>query len=103
MPWHSRITQIIKDFKPDLIHFFGIESQMAYYLLNLEIPYIVNLLGILTPYHNTFFPINMNNYSVLAHNHTIKELVLNNQLRFAYKTMGVRTIREKNYLLIVKI
>ena len=95
MPWHSRITQIIKDFKPDLIHFFGIESQMAYYLLNLEIPYIVNLLGILTPYHNTFFPINMNNYSVLAHNHTIKELVLNNQLRFAYKTMGVRTIREK--------
>lgn len=94
-PWRSRITQIIEDFKPDLIHFFGIESQMAYYLLDLRIPYVVNILGILTPCHNTFFPINMNGYSVLVHNHSFKELVLNNQMRFACKNMGVRTVRER--------
>ena len=97
-PWQSRITQIIEDFKPDLIHFFGIESQMAYYLLNLNIPYVVNILGVLTPYYNTFFPINMNSYSVLIHNHSFKELILNNQIRFAYKTMGIRTIYEKELL-----
>lgn len=95
MPWRSRITQIVEDFKPDLVHFFGIESQMAYYLLDLKIPYVVNILGVLTPCYNTFFPINMNSYSILVHNHSFKELILNNQMRFACKTMGVRTVRER--------
>ena len=76
-PWHKRIAQIIEDFKPDLIHFFGIESQMAYYLLDLKTPCIINILGILGPCYNAFFPINMNNYSVLIHNHSFKELILN--------------------------
>ena len=97
-PWRVRITQIIKDFKPDVIHFFGIESQMAYYLLDLKTPCIINILGILGPCYNAFFPINMNNYSVLIHNHSFKELILNNQIRFAYKTMGIRTIHEKKLL-----
>lgn len=95
-PWHKRIAQIIEDFKPDLIHFFGIESQMAYYLLDLKIPYVLNILGVLTPCQNTFFPINMNSYSVWAYNRSFKEWILNSQMRFAYKAMGMRTIRERN-------
>lgn len=89
--WRARITHIIEDFHPDLIHFFGIESQMAYYLVDLEVPYVVNLLGVLNPYYNTYFPINMNSYSVLIHNRSFKEVFFNSQIRFAYKSMGVRS------------
>lgn len=93
-PWEKRIQNIINDFKPDLIHFFGLESQMAYFIKKIDLPYVVNLLGILTPYYNAFFPINMNKFSVLIYNYSFKELFLNNQIRFAYKSMRFRTLRE---------
>lgn len=93
--WDKKIDKIINDFQPDLIHFFGIESLMANYLKKTSIPSVINLLGILNPCKNAFFPIGMNEYSVKKFNRTFREILLNNQYRYAYKSMQIRAIHEK--------
>ena len=93
--WSEEIDKIIDDFKPDLIHYFGIESQMAYYLRKSTIPSVINLLGILNPCKNAFFPNGMNQYSIKKYNRTFRELFLNNQYRYAYNNITIRATKEK--------
>lgn len=93
--WSKEIDKIIDDFCPDLIHYFGIESQMAYYLRKSTIPSVINLLGILNPCKNAFFPNGMNQYSIKKYNRTFRELFLNNQYRYAYNNITIRAIKEK--------
>lgn len=92
--WSEDIEKIIDDFQPDLIHFFGIESQMAYYLKKAQKPTVINLLGIINPCYNAFLPIGMNEYSIKRYNRTFRELILNNQYRYAYKNMKARAREE---------
>ena len=54
------IHAVIEDFKPDVIHLFGMENQMATILGNSSNPIVVHLQGLLAPCDNAFFPVGFN-------------------------------------------
>lgn len=89
------LLKVINDFKPDVIHLFGVENRLAFIINSTEIPVIVHLQGILNPYYNSFFPEGMNKFSVKLHGIFFRELFLKNNICFAYDSMRVRAINER--------
>ena len=85
---------VINDFKPDLIHIFGIESPFAFMVGYTDIPVVIHLQGILNPCHNSFYPQGMNQYTFLFKDFFIKEWLLHNGYNFSYDEMKVRSQRE---------
>lgn len=96
------VLNIIKDFKPDLIHVFGIESPFAFIAGNTEIPVIVHLQGILNPVLNAFFPQGMNRTTFLLKHFSINEWLLRNGYNFAFDETKVRSQREVSYFKNIK-
>lgn len=90
----SEVQSIIEDFKPDIIHLFGIENQLATILGNTSIPVVVHLQGILTPYDNAFFPPGFN-MDVFKWPMTTREWIFRNGFGFAHRIIHVRSMREK--------
>ena len=90
----SEVQSIIEDFKPDIIHLFGIENQLATILGNTSIPVVVHLQGILTPCDNAFFPPGFN-MDVFKWPMTTREWIFRNGFGFAHRIIHVRSMREK--------
>lgn len=90
----SEVQSIIEDFKPDIIHLFGIENQLATILGNTSIPVVVHLQGILTPCYNAFFPPGFN-MDVFKWPMTTREWIFRNGFGFAHRIIHVRSKREK--------
>lgn len=88
------IQDIILDFKPEIIHLFGMESPLATILGNTEIPVIVHLQGLLTACSNAYFPIGINK-SNLLYPITQREYLLRNGFCFAKNNMEIRSHVEK--------
>lgn len=93
-----QIKQIIQDFKPDIIHLFGLENQLANILGHSSIPTVVHLQGLLSPYDNAFFPIGFNKSSFL-YPFTLREWILRNGYIFAKNSINARG---KNELALIK-
>ncbi len=51
--------KVIDDFKPDIIHIFGVEMPYSYLVGCTKIPTVVHLQGFLNPYLNAYFPSGM--------------------------------------------
>lgn len=51
----KNINAIIEDFKPDIIHLFGLENPFVSVLEQHIVPVVVHLQGLLAPYDNAFF------------------------------------------------
>lgn len=49
-------NSVVKDFKPDIIEFFGTEFHYGLLAEHIEIPCIVHIQGIITPCLNAYFP-----------------------------------------------
>ena len=90
----SEVQSIIEDFKPDIIHLFGIENQLATILGNTSIPVVVHLQGILTPCYNAYFPPGFN-MDVFKWPMTTREWIFRNGFGFAHRIIHVRSMREK--------
>lgn len=62
--WIKRFVHVIEDFKPDIIEVFGSEQSFGQISQYTDIPIVLHIQGILTPYYNAFFPpaISKHNY-----------------------------------------
>lgn len=89
-----QIQAVINQFRPDVIHLFGIENGLATILGRTDVPVIVHLQGILGPVANTFFPSGMSRHSFLFPP-THREWILRNGRRYAYDSMRVRSRQEE--------
>jgi len=90
----SEVLDVIQDFKPDLIHIFGIESPFAFIVEHTDIPVVIHIQGILNPYSNAFYPQGMNRYTFLLKHFSKNEWLLRNGYNFAFDKMKVRSQRE---------
>lgn len=88
------IEQIIHEFKPDIIHLFGIENEMADILGNTSVPIIVHLQGLLAPCNNAFWPEGLNKSSFIWP-FSINEWILRNGYIYAKKSIEVRSSHEQ--------
>ncbi len=89
-----QIQAVIGQFRPDVIHLFGIDSDFATILGRTDLPVIVHYQGILGPISNTFFPSGISKLSFLFPP-TIREWLLRNGTRYAYDIMRVRSRQEE--------
>lgn len=87
------VKSIIADYKPDIIHLFGIESPLATILGKVDIPIVVHLQGLLGPCDNAFFPEGFNKTSFLWP-FSKREYVIRNGYIFAKNDIHVRGQRE---------
>lgn len=58
----SKMTKVIEDFSPDLIHVFGTESFFSSIQKLTDVPVVVHLQGLLNPYLNAFYPVGQSKY-----------------------------------------
>lgn len=88
-----QMLSVIKDFRPDIIHLFGIESPLASILGNTRVPVVVHLQGILGPCNNAFYPSGMN--KTLFHwPPTKREWLLRNGFLYEKKLLEIRAQKE---------
>lgn len=89
----SGVHEAINDFHPDVIHLFGLENPFATILGHSNIPVVVHLQGLLGPYDNAFFPIDINSSSFVWPP-SVREWVWRNGYQFAKKELHVQALRE---------
>ena len=89
-----QIQKVISDFKPDVIHLFGMENPMATILRKTAIPIVVHLQGLLAPYDVAFFPVGLNKSSFLWP-FSKEEWLLRNGSVYAKNSIHVKGIRER--------
>ncbi len=89
----DQLLSAIKDFQPDIIHLFGLESQFACILGKTDKPVVVHLQGLLSPCSNAFFPPGFNRWSFLFPL-SVNEWVLRNGFIFAHRDISFRGRRE---------
>ena len=97
----DRIQSVIEDFKPEIIHLFGLENPMACILGKTEIPIVVHLQGLLWPCDNAFWPVDCNRFSFLWP-FSIREWVLRNGYIYAKKSIHERGRKESSLMKSVK-
>lgn len=91
----QEILNIINEFKPDVIHLFGMENEFATILGKTDVPVVVHLQGLLAPCDNAFWPVGFNACSFVLPP-SIREWILRNGYIFAKKSINVRGGRESD-------
>jgi glycosyltransferase involved in cell wall biosynthesis len=84
---------VINNFKPDVIHLFGLENSLATIIGNTSVPLVVHFQGLLGPIDNAFFPQAINKWSFLFPI-TKREWLARNGYIFAKNSMHERSKRE---------
>lgn len=84
-----RVKQIVEEFKPDVVHLFGLENPLAKALGEMNVTKVVHLQGFLSPCQNAFMPPGFNEKTFIWPI-TSREWVLRNGYIFAKKSMRVR-------------
>lgn len=82
----------IKEFNPDIIHLFGLESPFANVISNTEVPVVCHLQGLLPPIYNAYYPGGMNDASLLWPP-SKREWILRNGYLYAKKSLGANANR----------
>jgi len=88
----EKYLEVINDFKPDIINIFGSESNFGLISLYTEIPIILHIQGILTPYLTAFYPPGYSHFSELFN--SINPIKIAKDLK-NYKYWKYRTNREQ--------
>ena len=84
--------QAINDFKPDVIHVFGVELPHSSIIGQTNIPTVVHLQGFLNPLLNAYFPPGMAFRSLIKNSSLFKEVI---GVGFSYKHKILRTLAQK--------
>lgn len=87
--YNEDIQRVIKDSNPDIIHIWGIESSFASIIGHTNIPIVVHIQGLLSPYANAFFSQGLSSVQ-LKRNNFIKERIFRNGYTFAYNHIQLR-------------
>jgi glycosyltransferase involved in cell wall biosynthesis len=95
---NKNIIQLINEFKPDLIHVFGTEGVFASLVVDLKVPVVIHLQGLITPYLNSFFPSSISAYSLVFNKYLLVDNLLGRGIYFHYLQMRKKAIREQYFL-----
>ena len=98
----DQMINIVKDFNPDIIQIFGVETNLTCITKYTQIPCIVHIQGIIASCYNAYFPPSINIYSILRYNFTFNEIILNNKYKLAYRKMYYHKINEAKYYKDIK-
>ena len=96
-----QLQHIISDFKPDIIHIFGLENPLAVIVGETQIPQIVHLQGLLLPCDNAFYPPGINRFSFIWPP-SLREWIFRNGFIYAKKNMHIRALHEYDLFLSAK-
>jgi glycosyltransferase involved in cell wall biosynthesis len=95
---NKNIIQLVNDFKPDLIHVFGTEGVFASLVVDLNVPVVIHLQGLITPYVNAFFPNSISIFSLIFNKYLLFDNLLGRGLYFQYLQMKKQAKREQYFL-----
>ena len=93
----DKIKEVIVDFKPDIVHIFGTESEMCGIIGETGIPSVIHIQGILNPIINTYFPPGINEKIFMSPRY-FREFWLRNGIVFNYRRMKLSAVRELKFL-----
>lgn len=91
----NQILEVINDYKPDIIHLFGLENPLATILGRTDCPVVVHLQGLLAPCNNAFYPSSFSRCS-LVWPPTRREWLFRNGFLYSKKTFEVRSVKESD-------
>ena len=92
------LLPVIEAFKPDIIHFFGTESDMPLVITQTDVPCLIHIQGVLGACYKAFFPPDIDEKTFRREFMSLRENVLRNGIRFNYHEMGIRAKREEDYI-----
>ena len=90
-----QIREYINEFKPDILHLFGIECPLSDVIEWFDIPCVVHLQGLLTSIKNSFFPAGISKLSVSKFGNILREKIFRNGFNHGYRFMINGAEREK--------
>ena len=93
----NSIKDVIEDFKPDIIHIFGTESNLGYIIGETDIPCLVHIQGLLCACTDVYYPIGICESSFMSITN-IKEFWLRNGIVFNYRRMKLSVKREISHI-----
>lgn len=91
----KQLIDVIQDFKPDIIHLFGLENPLATILNRTNIPVVVHIQGLLGPCSNAYFPSSFS-CSSFYWPPTRREWLYRNGFLYAKKLYDIKAIKESN-------
>lgn len=96
--FYDDIKKVIVDYKPHIIHLWGVENRLASVCHYEDVPVIAHLQGLLSLCAYTFYPYSMNAHTFRLDRFSKREWIFHNGFIFAEKEMKVRAEIEKTHL-----
>lgn len=105
--YHERLAippllKVVKDFKPDIIHVFGSESIFGLISYYTDIPIVLHIQGVLSPYLNAFLPPSISWKNFLFGSINVKQILNNISEKMSWERNCVterRMMRNLRYLM----
>lgn len=94
----SEISSVVKDFKPDLIHLWGVENSLASVTHYKGTPVVAHLQGLLSLSLYIYYPYGTNSYTFFLDRFTKREWIYFNGVVFGERLMKLRAEIEKKHL-----
>lgn len=94
----SEISSVINDFKPDLIHLWGVENSLASVAHYKDIPVVAHLQGLLSLSIYIYYPYGTNFYTFFLDRFAKREWIYFNGVVFGERLMRLRAEIEKKHL-----
>lgn len=91
----SQVDYAIDDFKPDIVHVFGLECPLSEIVYSSNAPCIVHLQGILSACENSFFPPFVGTREVRKFGSFLRERILRNGFLHGFDAMRRGAVRER--------
>lgn len=98
LDYYDEITSVIEDFKPDVIHLWGVENSLASVAHYKDIPVVAHLQGLLSLYIYIYYPYGTNAHFFRFNRLSKREWILNNGYIFGERVMKHRAEIEKKHL-----
>ena len=98
LDYFHEISSVVSDFKPDVIHLWGVENQLASVSHYKDIPVVAHLQGLLSLYIYIYYPYGTNAHSFKRDRFSRREWLFHNGFVFGEHEMKVRAEIEKKHL-----
>ncbi len=90
-----QVKRAVDDFRPDIIHVFGLECPLSEIVYDSNVPCIVHLQGILSACEKSFFPPGIGVEEVRRNGLFLREIIYRNGFIHGYDVMKRRVVRER--------